>query len=46
MFQVMPNIRWSNDNGTEMQWRWINGEWHWKHVSDDGTVLAEGVGAP
>lgn len=46
MFQAMPDIRVGNSDGSEMQWKCLNGVWRWKHVAEDGTVLAEGEGAP
>lgn len=46
MFQEMPHIWWKNEDGTRMEFRWIDGEWTWKHVGSDGAVLKEGVGAP
>ena len=46
LFQVMPDIRVGNNDGSEMQWKCIDNVWRWKHVGADGTVLAEGVGAP
>ena len=46
MFQAMPDVRVGNSDGSEMQWKCIDNVWHWKHVAEDGTVLAEGEGAP
>jgi len=45
LFQSMPDIRVGNDDGTEMQWRWRDGEWTWKHVRGN-EVLQEGFGPP
>jgi hypothetical protein len=46
LFQLMPHIMVKNDDGTRMEWRCINNVWTWKHINDDGLVLAEGEGAP
>ena len=46
MFQAMPDIRVGNSDGTEMQWKCLDGVWRWKHVGEGGVVLAEGEGAP
>lgn len=46
LFALMPDIRVGNNDGSEMQWKCINGWWFWKHVAADGTVLAEGEGSP
>lgn len=46
LFRQMPDIRMGNDDGSEMQWKCLDGVWTWKHIAADGTVLAEGEGAP
>lgn len=46
LFQLMPDVRVGNSDGSEMQWKCTDNVWRWKHVADDGTVLAEGEGAP
>ena len=45
LFAKMPHVRVGNSDGTEMQWRCIDGVWTWKHMRGD-EVLAEGEGAP
>jgi hypothetical protein len=46
LFQQMPHVWMRNDDGSTMEWRCHNHVWTWKHVAPDGTVLAEGEGAP
>ena len=46
MFEQMPHVWMRNDDQSTMEWRCHNHVWTWKHVAPDGTVLAEGEGAP
>lgn len=46
LFQAMPDIWVSNDDGTRTAWRFREGVWTWKHLSNNGLVLAEGEGGP
>jgi hypothetical protein len=46
LFQSMPDIWFRNGDGTRMEFRCRGGVWRWKHVNDDGEVLAEGEGSP
>jgi hypothetical protein len=45
LFASMPDIRVGTDEG-EMQWKYTDGVWRWKHIAFDGTVIAEGEGGP
>jgi hypothetical protein len=46
LFHQMPDIWVRNDDGTRTEWKCADGVWRWKHINENGLVLAEGEGAP
>jgi hypothetical protein len=46
LFARNPDLWVGNNDGSRMAWWCINGVWHWRHLSAENVVLAEGEGGP